>query len=161
MKYIPTIPKPDLTSTNTSVGDYSAIKDEEYKGEDNYINYSYTIPINVNEINYNNITLSPPTDNDYTNGYYVRYFLKKRNDNIFIEITQDIYNSPGILFDNLLYDKFEFNWKITGNLHDKIINGMTIDYGVIDTNKRTVDMINTTLKYDLSKMIKNFSQYAK
>jgi len=58
------------------------------------------------------------TDNDYQNGKVIRYFCKKSNELIFIEINKSTYsalinNSAGTQYQ--LYIPFQFEWVISGN----------------------------------------------
>ena len=54
--------------------------------------------IDINKINVNQITLVPsftpniPTQQDYVNGEYRRYFCKKSNEIIYLEISKDTYD---------------------------------------------------------------------
>jgi hypothetical protein len=65
-----------------------------------------------------------PTELDYNKGEFIRYFCKKRNENIYIEINLDIYNLLTKKDNNImweLYFPFLINWKISGD-KNKIYN---------------------------------------
>lgn len=73
-----------------------------------------------------------PTEEDYKFGEFKRYFVKKNNESIFIEINQDTYNK---LIDKnseylwQLYTPFKFSWKLTGEKNDVY----RINKGVVET----------------------------
>jgi len=94
-----------------------------------------TLPYNENNvINYSNLRKSPktanaikylpqynptlPTQQDYQNSEFIRYFAKKTNENQYIEINQQTYNQ---LFYNdravewTLYTPFSIFWQLTGD----------------------------------------------
>ena len=79
-----------------------------------------------------------PTENDYKIGEYVRYFCKKTNENIYIEINKDTYNK---LLDKdqtiqwQLYFPFSLSWQITGDKQQ-----------VAQTNKNIVELTSFRLK---------------
>jgi len=85
---------------------------------DNYLNLR---GINLNQlprVYAPNYYLNVPTEDDYNSGYYTRYFCKKANQNIYLEISKDTYNdllnySPNIDFEN--YNQFKLIWTLTGN----------------------------------------------
>jgi len=63
-----------------------------------------------------------PTEQDYVNGFFRRYFCVKANENIFYEINKQIYddiisNKPG--WTNFMYRPFKLLWYIKGE-RDKI-----------------------------------------
>ena len=58
-----------------------------------------------------------PTQQDYQNGEFRRYFCKKGNEILYLEINQTQYDllvtkNPSILFS--LYEPFNLPWKLTG-----------------------------------------------
>jgi len=62
-----------------------------------------------------------PTQQDYSNGEFIRYFSIKRNQPIFTEIDKDTYNqfqkqSSDVLWK--LYRTFSLFWKLTGTIED-------------------------------------------
>lgn len=62
-------------------------------------------------------TLNRPTDEDYINEFYVRYFTKQTNRNVYLEISEDTYNDLKSLnpdYEFNLYDTFKINWVISG-----------------------------------------------
>jgi len=69
-------------------------------------------------------TYSPtlPTEEDYKIGEFERYFCVKRNQNIYLEIKEDIYNklsSQNAQVAWQLYKPFKLSWTLTG-MRDKV-----------------------------------------
>jgi hypothetical protein len=52
-----------------------------------------------------------PTPKDYEVGVFTRYFIKKRNEFLFDELTKDQYNNVNIT----LYIKFQIQWQLVGD----------------------------------------------
>ena len=67
---------------------------------------------------YENIT---PSSEDYNLGEFLRYFFKKRNEKVFVEVSVTQYNNisknpSGYAY--ILYKPFTIPWKLTGNKND-------------------------------------------
>lgn len=63
-----------------------------------------------------------PTQEDYEIGYFTRYFAKKQNQNLYIEVNKDTFNklkTKNESYDYKSYLNFELNWQISGN-KDKV-----------------------------------------
>lgn len=106
-----------------------------------------------------------PTDKDYENGSFIRFFIKKRNDENaqIIEITSDQYsrmNKEKDGIDQNLYNGIEIEWKLVGPKNDIINNDLIVVYGIEDTNERTVYFKNNQMPGLIDK-IKNFTEFAK
>lgn len=85
------------------------------------------------------------TREDYKLGIITRYFYKKINSNYktIKEINQEVYTS--ILNKEKTYDYIsnivtKLPWKISGPLHDEYQNNILINPGIIDTNKRQIQI---------------------
>jgi len=103
---------------------------------------------NKNPIYFQNV----PNSNDYDFGSFIRYFCKKINELIYIEISKETYEninnqSPKIYWS--LYSPFYINWILTGEKNQ-----------VYKTNKNIIDLIikekklyqfNNYLKEDYTK----------
>jgi hypothetical protein len=86
------------------------------------------------------ITLTPyspllPTPQDYKNGEFIRYFICRRNQPMFIEISKDSFNKykqkdPTISWK--LYKPFSLFWVLTGDINQ-----------VAQTNKKVTELIET------------------
>jgi len=104
-----------------------------------------TTYLNIKNISVNNTIYIPPysltlpTSQDYQIGEFTRYFCKKSNEVVYIEISQDTYNlllnkDQRILWQ--LYTPFNIPWQITG---DKQI--------VTQTNQNIVELTIFKNKY--------------
>lgn len=86
-----------------------------------------------------------PTDQDYQRGYVIRYFTKKENETIVIEISEEEYNSivNGTAdYDISIYQTTKILWKITGPLRSQRQSQYNIIPGIIDTNQRLTEAAN-------------------
>ena len=96
-----------------------------------------------------------PTQQDYNNGYFIRYILKPTISsqlNNFIEVKSDKYNQ--VVQSNDLQTLYKFAnviWKLTGPLYDTYKDNIRIASGIIDTNKRSIQ--------EAEKFIPNLSLY--
>lgn len=83
----------------------------------------------------------PPSIEDYEKSYYTRYILEYKLASLptFIEVNKDTYfgivNTP----QNTYFNYVEVLWKISGPLYDQKQNGVLIQGGIIDSNKRSVE----------------------
>lgn len=83
-----------------------------------------------------------PTQNDYNDGYFTRYFAKRHFNNIITEVTKDTY----IRLTPEYYSKLELRWKLVG---DAII-----------VNQRVVRNAEKDIK-GISNYITNYSEFVK
>ncbi len=108
------------TNSNTLLPDNSIVKNNE-------INSYYIIDPVYNSIkNKSNSIYAPsyptqynpsPTQEDYTNGYFTRYFAKKNNTSKYIEISQKeytLYSMSSPTVQSELYSVVNIKWYITG-----------------------------------------------
>jgi hypothetical protein len=98
-----------------------------------------------------------PSAEDYKIGYINRYFAKKRNENLIVEVSEQQYQlwgSNGI--DNVLYDMIQIKWYISGNVDDNI-STITID-GVTTKNKQVVRTAEKTMP-GITAVLKNYTQF--
>lgn len=99
--------------------------------------------------------LAVPTEQDFENGYYMRYAVSKRNDPMYPmrEITSDdmkYYSSAGIGINQYLWKLATVQWKLTGPEHDIVSNGVIITPGIVDTNRRVLQSLENdfpSIKY--------------
>ena len=103
------------TKSNTSTNNISLNINQEDTNNIIYLNIKNPLTNNI-YIPLYSPTL--PTLQDYQNGEFVRYFCKKSNEIIYIEINQETYNllfnkDPNILWQ--LYIPFNIPWQITGD----------------------------------------------
>lgn len=98
----------------------------------------------------------PPTQDDYNLGYMQRFFAKRVNGGVetIVEISKDDVNK---LFGNILYMTIDLNWMIDGPLYDDSFGDIPI-YGVVDSNKRMLDMKEKQMP-GISTFLSNLTQY--
>lgn len=96
-----------------------------------------------------------PTPQDYKNGEFVRYFICRRNEPLFIEISKDAFNKykqkdPTVSW--RLYKPFSLFWVLTGDINQ-----------VAQTNKNVTQLIEIKEQVEgLSLYLKeNWTQYYK
>jgi hypothetical protein len=96
-----------------------------------------------------------PTQQDYTNGEMRRYFCKKTNEIIYLEISKDTYDklakkNPQILYQ--LYRPFNLPWQLTGDKEQ-----------VYKTNRNITELISAQGKFPmLAEYLKmDFTKYYK
>ena len=133
------------------------IYDEYFYSIDKKIIYNYTNPV---------LYYPKLKSNDYDNGYFTRYFVKRKfsQDTYIVEIDKKQYDKYGTNngIDKNIYDKLELNWKISGYKNDIIDpnTGLIISYGIQDTNIRTLKL-NEQIMPGISKYLANSLQFAK
>jgi hypothetical protein len=100
-----------------------------------------------------------PTDTDYTNGFFIRYVIKRVNSGFetIKEVSESDFNA---IQANPLYNTTSFKWKLTGKLYDDLSNMNQPVYGIIHTNRRTL-MMNEIKIPGISKFFVNLAQYSK
>ena len=130
---------------------------------DVYVNNSYTItnlytkvyPV-FSQMQYIPLSFTPnPTQSDYDLGEFTRYFCKKANEFIYLEIDKDTYDKlknkdPKILYQ--LYVPFTLKWQLIGD-KEKVYN----------TNKNIIELVMRDQKmYLLNRYLKeNYTQFWK
>ena len=95
-----------------------------------------------------------PTDQDYKNGFFIRYFSKKRNDYIFEELTKSDYNElnkPSNI-NYTYYKPFTLKWMLVGTKQE-----------ITDFNYYSIRKVEEEEKvYGLNEFLKmNYLQYYK
>jgi hypothetical protein len=72
-----------------------------------------------------------PTDKDIKRGWMERYFAKKVNDDIILELTKDDFDNVGTEngLDSILWEKFKLRWRITGPIDE-----------ILQTNQQTIQI---------------------
>lgn len=110
---------------------------------DNSTKFKYD-SLNKQNVNFEFATYSKatPSNSDYINGYFIRYFTKRYFNQIITEVTKDVYSTLTSEF----YIKVEVRWKLGG------------DMSVI--NRRSIELANQTLK-GLSNYITNYTEFSK
>lgn len=93
-----------------------------------------------------------PNSDDYEIGEFTRFFTKKTNELIYIEINENTYNKlisqdPTYLYH--LYFPFKYSWKLTGTKDDVYFTNKKVTNYMIDTFK--LSMFDKFLKEDYLK----------
>jgi len=109
---------------------------------------------------------SVPTLDDYSNGFFTRYFIYRRN---FVSIFQDFFEvnepqykswkKPKSGINEILYNAFSIEWKLTGPERDIIINGQIKEFGVYDTNRRLAFFYDNTYPHT-SKILTDYTEFS-
>ena len=120
---------------------------------DNYDGYTFDTQIQHPENNFIYNSLKPqkqyitlpyynpvlPTNQDYKNGEFRRFFCKKTNEIQYIEIDIPTYNKliaqdPQILWQ--LYEPFNITWKLTGTIQEVV----RINYNIVQLASKTKNL---------------------
>jgi hypothetical protein len=99
-----------------------------------------------------------PTEKDYEAGFIVRYFCKKINESLFIEISPEDYNKLKNKDKNLLYEyyiPFNLNWVLSGD-KDIIFNENRVTVEALEFEK-DYDGLGHYLNYNYSYLCKSNS----
>jgi hypothetical protein len=104
----------------------------------------------------------PPTQDDYQKTYFSRYILqyKLSSSPIYIEVNKNTYYTVLSSPDSLFYNTVEVLWKISGPLYDIKKDNVLIQGGIIDSNKRSVQEAEKTIK-GISNYLTDLTLYAK
>ena len=105
-----------------------------------------------------------PLFTDFDKGYFIRYVVQLRassvpennifelNYNNFVNVTKNINFTKH-------YKSASFGWKLIGPRHDVYDNNIRIEDGVEDTNKRSLQDVEKTIK-GITKYFTNLTQFA-
>ena len=97
-----------------------------------------------------------PTQQDYSRGYIMRYFVKKVNDSPIIEVSYQNYET----LSKFLYVMTSLKWEISGTKNDIFINGTIQSNGVYNNNLNSIKNAEKILP-GISKKLKNPLQFYK
>ena len=142
---------------------YSEIHRQESNNVYNNNNASYIVTgIHVAPVN----VYSLPTKDDYSHGFFKRYFVYRKNlkdiYKEFFEINEDQYKlwkTPNEGISEILYGGFIIDWKLTGPLRDIREGDQIKEFGVYDTNRRLV-YLNETKFPMISKILTDYTEYS-
>lgn len=100
-----------------------------------------------------------PTEDDYKNGYMVRYFIKRVNGDLSTikEVTKDDFED---IRDNPLYVNTSLIWRLTGKIEDTNIPGSIPIPGVANANYKSIKNAEKTVP-NLSQYLIDIIQYYK
>jgi hypothetical protein len=96
-----------------------------------------------------------PTQTDYQIGEYRRYFCKKTNEIVYLEINKDTYDKltnkdPKILYQ--LYQPFNLPWQLTGDKSQVFITNKNITE--LTSKQQKLPMLSEYLRNDFTKYYK-------
>jgi hypothetical protein len=117
--------------------------------------------LNLKGININNppvllvpvYALTIPTQADYTNGAFTRYFCKQNTQYIYLEITQDTFRKladSDSQIDYKNYTPFTITWTLSGSSREEVAG---INQSVTSTTERQLELRG------LTQYFKDYSQY--
>ncbi len=95
-----------------------------------------------------------PSKIDYKKGNFKRYFAKKINDNVIVEIDSKQVNE----INKDLYMIVFVTWAITGPRDNRKLNGI-LEYGVTTLNKLEIDRVRNEEMVDLGGVLSNLLEY--
>lgn len=152
-----------IPSSTSNSETYSNLTAEAFEYSSTYLNSTISLSENYSKLNSKlsspkllPISFTPqPTSNDYEIGEFTRYFCKKTNETIYIEINQDTYNKL-INRDNSylwqMYTPIKYQWIIKGNQEKVYIsNKNTTTYMIVNFK---LPMLDKFLKEDYLKFWK-------
>ena len=142
---------------------YSEIHNQSSNTSYNYKNASSIVTnIHVAPIT----AYSLPTTDDYSHGFFKRYFIYRKNlkdiYKEFFEVNEPQFKSwkkPEEGINEILYDGFIIDWKLTGPLHDIREGDQIKEFGVYDTNRRLV-YLNEKKFPMISKILTDYTEYS-
>ena len=96
-----------------------------------------------------NPSIVEPTDKDIKRGWMERYFAKKVNDDIILELTKEDFDNVGTEngLDKILWEKFKLRWIITGPIDE-----------ILQTNQQTIQIKSQDYPL-LSNLITDFTEF--
>lgn len=97
----------------------------------------------------------PPNSNDYADGYVTRFFLKKINEDIIHEVSEEYINQTK----NPLYAEVSIKWTICGARNNVFKNNVIDQTGVIEKNRFEIERVRKETGVDLSKRLNNLLEY--
>lgn len=92
-----------------------------------------------------------PDQNDYKNGYILRAFAKKINEDVITEIQPSLSRQ----INSTLYAVVSINWRITGPKNVVYVGGVIDNPSVAEQNRFAIDTVKTERGVDLSKVLPN------
>lgn len=97
----------------------------------------------------------PPDQNNYAEGYVKRFFIKKINEDIIHEVSQEYINQTT----NPLYAEVSIIWTICGARNNIVKNNVIDQTGVMEKNRFEIERARKENGVDLSKRLNNLLEY--
>lgn len=90
-----------------------------------------------------------PNEKDVKRGWMERYFAKKVNDDIILELTKEDFDNVGTEngLDSILWEKFTLRWRITGPIDE-----------ILQTNQQTIQIKSQDYPL-LASIITDFTEF--
>jgi hypothetical protein len=148
-----------IKPTDSSISEVSTLISNIITSDDSQpdlINYANLKNISLSQVIFlPNYSPNIPTQQDYQIGEYRRYFCKKTNEIIYLEINKDTYDKlvnkdSKILYQ--LYQPFNLPWQLTGDKSQVFITNKNITELTIQNLK--LPMFSEYLKNDFTKYYK-------
>jgi hypothetical protein len=95
------------------------------------------------------------TQNDLTNGYVMRYFVRNVSTKVVTEVDKKQYEA---FKTNMLYEKLELRWLVTGFANNKLAIDNNVIYGTKHKNTVTTQFYENRLP-GLQRILKNPLEY--
>ena len=92
-----------------------------------------------------------PTGDDYSHGYFTRWFSQRVNGNRPIEIDPQTNSN----IDQNMYKTISLTWQISGPRNNKVVNGIVEKSGVEKENYDEIERVKIDTGVDLSKVLTN------
>lgn len=106
-----------------------------------------------------------PTEEDYKQGYFFRYFIKRRKGNGSItEISRQAFNQYQAnisLPDYALYQTVDILWQLTGPLRTDRTSRKYAKAGIVDTNERIVEKTDKTFRGLKAYIGENYTKFSR
>jgi len=96
-----------------------------------------------------------PSTRDYENGYILRYFVKKINEDKIIEVNYE----NGVEVNKNLYKLVSLSWRIIGPKNTMMKGNIQDNIGVIEQNKFEIDRVYKEVGVDLSRTLYNLTEF--
>jgi hypothetical protein len=102
-----------------------------------------------------------PTEQEYQEGQFIRYFMKRSNGSIINEINKEIFDDieQGVKYNKALYVTIQMKWKISGPLED-VINDNILIRGVKTTNYELIRQTNLIFM-GINQYLTNYTEFYK
>jgi hypothetical protein len=152
-KLYPIVSPPDRLDAQVAVWNPEPIGTEE---TDLVMDYNNIKNVNTSQETYAPMYMSnPPTDKDYQTGEFRRYFCKKINETIYIEINKDQFDllknkDAKIAYE--FYQPFDIPWRLTGD--KTYVNNVNYNMVQLIMFRQKLPMFDMYLKEDYTKYYK-------
>jgi hypothetical protein len=106
-----------------------------------------------------------PLESDYRRGYFYRFFVKRINEKGYVkEISEEEFvkiQQGTVAYDVSYYQIESIMWKLTGLLNTVRLSQYDIRAGIVDTNKRLVETVDSRFLGLKAFIGENYSKFAR